>query len=97
MNYQSYMTMTAEYTPMSTEIDRTTGVRVNGTPRDIKCFIFGKTTMYRNAAGEATVSEQTCITMEAVAVGDLINGREIKAVQLYNEFNGTDTFYEALL
>lgn len=97
MNYESYMTMTAEYTPMTTTLDRTTGVRTKGTPRNIKCFIFGKTKMYRNAAGEATVSEQTCITMENINIGDLINGREVKSVQQYNEFDGTGTFYEVLL
>lgn len=97
MNYESYMTMTAKLTPMSETIDPDTGVRKKGTKRDIKCFIYGKTKMYRNANGEATVSEQTAITMEQIHVGDLINGREVKSVQQYNEFDGTGTFYEVLL
>lgn len=97
MNFDRRLTMTATYTPMSADIDRTTGVRRKGTPRDIKCFIFGQVKMYRNDAGEATVSDQTCITQEKVEVGDLINGREVKAVLICNWLNGDEAVREALL
>ena len=97
MNYKNYMTMTATHTPMSETIDPDTGVRTKGEPVSIKCFIYGKTKMYRNANGESTVSNQTVLTMSEIKVGDLINGREVKEVQQYNEFDGTGTFYEVLL
>lgn len=97
MNYSSYMTMNATLTPMSTTLDPDTGVRTKGQPRNIKCYKYGKTKLYRNASGEATVSEQTLLTMEEIRNGDLIDGREVKSVQQYNEFDGSPTFYEVLL
>lgn len=97
MNYESYMTMIAELTPMSETIDPDTGVRKKGTKRNIKCFIYGDTKMYRNEHGEGTVSNQTVLTMEDIHIGDLINRREVKSVQPYSEFDGTGTFYEVLL
>ena len=97
MNYKKYMTMKATYTPMSDTIDPDTGVRTKGKDEEIKCFIHGKMKMYRNANGEAVVSDQTVLTMHTVNVGDIINGREVKNVQLYNDFDGSPTFYEAYL
>ena len=97
MNYNSYMTMTAQHIPMSTNLDQDTGVRTKGTPHNIKCFIYGKGKLYRNETGEMTISEQTVLTTEEIHVGDLVNGREVKSVQLYNEFDGSATFYEVFL
>lgn len=97
MNYENYMTMKAQHTPMSETIDPDTGVRTKGTQHEIDCFIYGKVKMFRNNQGEATVSTQTVLTMEDVKVGDIINGNEVKEVQQYNEFDGTNTFKEVLL
>ena len=97
MNYNTYMTMKATYIPMTETLDPDTGVRKKGQQTEIACFIYGKHKLVRNTTGEATVSEQTVLTMTPVKVGDIINGHEVMSVQQYNEFDGTGTYYEALL
>lgn len=97
MNYNSYMTMTATHISMTETLDPDTGVRQKGGQTTIECFISGRHTLIRNTTGEATVSEQTVLTMAPVKVGDIINGHEVISVQQYNELDGTGTYYEALL
>lgn len=93
-----YTKETAELTPMSENIDPDTGVRIKGTKRNIKGFFSGRTKMFRNELQEGTVSDQIFVTEELINIGDLINGREVKAVrpvkQLYTD---TIIYYEVLL
>ena len=96
MNYENYMTMTATLKRKGA-LNPDTGMRTGETTKTINCFIYGTNKLIRDAKGEQTASTQSVITTEEILVGDFINGHEVKVVQPYNEFNGDEAIWEAIL
>lgn len=95
MIYEEYMLFPVTW-EQSTGTDPDTRMDSYAAPVNIKVFRYGSFQFIRDAQSGSKVSAQKYITVDAVTLGDKINGQVVKSCEPIPEFDGTQPIFEVV-